>query len=345
MYQLGQWGETRYDGVVVQGGKLTLPQNLKFTPENFGTSIWTMGTPDRSSHEFLNGNNDTYTYSASGNVTGTPVTTNGVTPGGDIRQFYGSYNYWYEEQELGTPGYVSYNATAIGSTPATNNTLDWIANQWGKFDPGIYNAADSTSDGYANGLGPNGGAPAYVTAGGGPGTYGGAPWRVNFTVTPTQLAAASYKYVDLSVGLAGSDASLTASLNGHGETWHGINGTDSMVRSGVAGIYNFVVFEFPIGDLTAAGTADQITFSVSQTYGVSYDAMRFELSTTGANPSTTKWYDYSYVSGSTQIDPNDAVGLSATDVFTPEPGSLAILAVALIALMRPSRTRSNRPAN
>ena len=123
MYELGQWGETRIDGVQVQNGQVTIPQNAKFTPENFGTAapIWTIGTPNRSSNEFMNGHTAT---------------------GADQRQFYGAYDFWAEEQALGTPGYVSYNATAttIGGVaePATNNPNDWIANQWQTFDPGDF---------------------------------------------------------------------------------------------------------------------------------------------------------------------------------------------------------------
>ena len=87
LYQLGQWGETRVDGVQVQNGQVTIPQNVKFTPENFGPSapIWTIGTPNRSSNEFMNGHNAT---------------------GADQRQYYGAYDFWAEEAALGTPGYV-----------------------------------------------------------------------------------------------------------------------------------------------------------------------------------------------------------------------------------------------
>jgi hypothetical protein len=55
-YILGQWGEIRVDGVSVATHKPTvLP--MTFTPENFGSAppVWTIGTPDRSSHEFLHG--------------------------------------------------------------------------------------------------------------------------------------------------------------------------------------------------------------------------------------------------------------------------------------------------
>src|SRR5262249_9805795 len=154
--------------------QVVFPQNVQFTPENFGTAapIWTIGTPDRSAHEFLNG------HATSANP--------GVSSGGDLRQFYGAYDYWAEEQTLGNPGKVVYYATAVGSTPATNDPNKWIANQWQKFNPGLYDSANSTTDNYSNI------APAYVMAAGGPGTYTGAPWEVHFTCTPTQLNQGQY---------------------------------------------------------------------------------------------------------------------------------------------------------
>ncbi len=59
IYELGQWGESRFDGVQISGTQTTVPTNAKFTPENFGTAppIWTIGTPNRSANEFLNGHN------------------------------------------------------------------------------------------------------------------------------------------------------------------------------------------------------------------------------------------------------------------------------------------------
>ncbi|MGD0769617.1 MAG: polysaccharide lyase family protein [Tepidisphaeraceae bacterium] len=330
MYELGQWGETRVDGVVVSGGQISIPQNLKFTPENFGTAapIWTIGTPDRSDHEFLNGSNDTYTYAANGNVTATPVTTNGVTPGGDLRQYYGAYDYWAEEQSLGNPGKVVYYATAVGSTPATNNPLDWIANQFGTFHPGLYDASNSSTDNYANVC------PAYVTAGGGPSKYSGAPWQVHFTTTSAQSAQG--QYVVLSVGLADSEANLTVALNGHSQTWN-TNGenTDGMIRSGDAGIYQFLVFQFPTSDLLSAGSNDEFTFSVgTSSDGDMYDALRMEITNTSAAPSTTGWYDYDFVSGAPQVNANDAVGLAAVNEQIPEPASLGVLALGSILLVR-----------
>ena len=279
LYQLGQWGETRVDGVQTVGGITDIPSNLKFIPENFGTSapIWTIGTPDRSDHEFLNGS--------------ATAANTGVVTGGDLRQYYGDYDYWAEEQTLGTPGHVVYYATAVGATPATNNPLKWIANQWQKFNPGLYDSSNNTTDEYSKI------APAYVTAGGGPGTYTGAPWVVNFTTTTAQSTQGSF--VDLSVGLASTEANLTVSLNGHSETWTtGTSNTDGMTRSGDAGVYQMVVFEWPTSDLVAAGSQDQFTFSVNTTDGDMYDALRMEISSTGASPGVTGWHDYWYVNSS-----------------------------------------------
>src|SRR5208282_370538 len=132
----------------------------------------------------------------------------------DLREYYGAYDFWAEEAALGTPGYVSYNATAttIGGVaePATNNSNDWLATQWSTFDPGLYDSTNDTTDNYNNTC------PAYVTAGGGPANYHGAPWQVHFTATQSQISQG--QYVVLSVGLVAQDASLVVTLNGHSET-------------------------------------------------------------------------------------------------------------------------------
>ena len=38
IYELGQWGESRFDGVQVSANTITVPTNAKFKPENFGTA-------------------------------------------------------------------------------------------------------------------------------------------------------------------------------------------------------------------------------------------------------------------------------------------------------------------
>ena len=125
--------------------EFVFPQNVQFTPENFGTAapIWTIGTPDRSAHEFLNGHA----------TARTPVSARAAISG----SFKDRTIFWGEEQTLGNPGKVVYYATPVGSTPATNDPNKWIANQWRQFDPGLYDSANSTTDNYSNI------APAYVT--------------------------------------------------------------------------------------------------------------------------------------------------------------------------------------
>ena len=308
IYEGGQWGETRVDGVQVKDNQVTLPLGVKFTPENFGTAppIWTIGTPNRSANEFLNGHN---------------------ASGGDNRNYSGSYNYWAEMNYPNAPqndGKVVYYATAVGSTPATNNSNAWIANQWGSFDPALYDPANNTQDLYSTEV------PAYVNnyIAAHPGTtlanYGGSPWEVHFATTQAQINQG--QYVVLSVGLAANEGSLIVELNGHQEIWHyGGTNSDPMVRSGVAGRYEMLAFQFPTTDLLAAGpnNNNEFTFSVSQSEGVMYDALRMEITNTSASPATTGWNDYAYITGSnTQSGPVDSIGLSATQSFQQQAPSM-----------------------
>ena len=265
---------------------------------------------------------------------------NGQTAtGADLRQYYGAYDMWGEEQALGTPGYVSYNATATTingvAQPATNNPNNWIGTQWYTFDPGLYDSSNNTSDNYNNT------APAYVLAAGGPANYHGAPWQVHFTVTSAQEAQG--QFVVLSVALVALDASLTVSLNGHSETWsyNNFSPNDPMVRSGDAGFYQWAAFQFPTSDLNAAGLDDEFTFGVSAHQdGVMYDALRMEITNTSANPSTTGWYDYTYINGNTQIAQNDARALAADNSTLPEPASLAAIGLGTILLIPRGRRKS-----
>ena len=137
-------------------------------------------------------------------LTATPRCNPGVSPGGDLRQFYGGYDYWAEEQTLGNPGKVVYYATAVGSTPATNDPNKWIANQWQKFNPGLYDSANSTTDNYSNI------APAYVMAAGGPGTYTGAVG----SALHLHAGAAEPRAICCALGRIGSQRSQ---LDGHTE--------------------------------------------------------------------------------------------------------------------------------
>jgi hypothetical protein len=285
-YVLGEWGELRKDGITVATGGATTVPGLTFTPENFSSSapIWTIGTPNRTSHEFLRGH-------AAGGV--------------DDREYFGNWNYW--KDFAATNGAVVYYATAVGSHAATNNLDLWNYVQWVTFDPGlyagIYNAGDDTTDGYQYII------PSYVnTLPGASGTNGVTtptpPWQVHFTTTSAQQAQGQYTVV--SVALADTNGSLTANLNGRSITWNAINRNDATVRSGLSGYTQWVVFEFPTSMLNSAGSDNVLTFTVGN-QGVMYDAIRMEITNTSANPSTKNWHDYEYVNSTTYVPANDAV--------------------------------------
>jgi hypothetical protein len=291
-YVLGQYGELRVDGVSVTAGNTTSITGLTFKPENFSPSgdsaIWTIGNPTRSSNKFLHGKNN---YGDTGSCSGC-----------DDREYYGNWNYWADF--AANDGAVVYYATAVGSHAATNNLLAWNYNQWGQFDPGLYDAANDTTDNYVNTI------PTYVKSlPGASGTNGVTTpvpeWTVNFAATSAQMAQGSY--VDLSVALAAADASLTVSLNGKPITWHSINTNDAAIRSGFSGYTQWIVFEWPTSDLVSAGGDNVLTFSVSGGTGVMYDALRMEISAAGANPTTTNWHDYEYVTPTTYTAADDAV--------------------------------------
>lgn len=288
-YVLGQWGELRDDGISVTAGNTTKP-NLTFKPENFATysPIWTIGTPDRSAHEFLHGANN---YGNAGSCSGC-----------DDREYWGNWNYWSDFSA--NSGAVNYYATAVGSTPATNNLLKINYTQWGEFDPGLYDSANDTTDNYIYTI------PSYVKSlPGASGTNGVTttvpPWTINFAATSGQMAQGSY--VDLSVGVAATEGDVFASLNGHQIIWHRSNDSDAMVRSGLSGYYQWLVFEFPTSELVSAGGKNVLTLTTNTANGVMYDALRLEISPTGANPSTTGWHDYEYMTSTVDTPADDAV--------------------------------------
>jgi hypothetical protein len=292
-YVLGQWGELRRENVTV-GANQTTTVNATFTPENFGTSvpIWTIGTPDRSSHEFLHGSN---TY-------GNPASCNGC----EDREYWGTWNYW--QDFAATNGTQVYYATAVGSTPATDNPTAVNYNQWGTFDPqlyaGLYNVSDDTTDGY------NYIIPTYVASlPGATGTNGiqtpVPPLTIHFTTDATQLAQGQYAVV--SVALACTSNDVFATLNGQGLVWHAINGSDCAVRSGLSGYYQWIVFQWPTSALNAAGADNLLTLGSNHGYGVMWDAMRMEITGTSAAPSVTGWNDYEFLTGKTYTPANDTL--------------------------------------
>lgn len=277
VFEMGQWGEMRVDNVTVSAGQTTSVSQA-FVPENFGTTIFTIGTPDRSSHEFLHGHD-----------------SNGY----DQKNYWGSYNYW--QDFASNSGSVVYYATAVGSVSATNDLSQWNYNHWTVFDPGLYDASNSTTDNYVNEI------PSYVASlsnkSGTNGVTTKVPaWTIHFA-TPANFA--NYNYVELSVGLACNYGSYVTTLsNGTtsvSRTWSYSSSTysDCAIRSGLSGYYEWVVFEYPVSALNSTvGGDNTITISTSQTSGAMDDALRLELSTTTSAPTTTKWYDYEYVSTS-----------------------------------------------
>ena len=277
-YVLGQWGELRKDNVVVTANQTTAVGPLTFTPENFSTqpAVWAIGTPDRSAHEFLHG------HDAVGN---------------DLRNFQGAYNYWADFAP--NLGKQVYYATAVGSTPATNdlNKINYV--QWNTFNPGlyagVYNPNDLTTAGYSYIV------PSYVTN---PATQSTGGLAVHFTTTAAQASQGQYSVV--SAGLAGVEGSFIATLNGHQLIWHVIHNSDPMVRSGLSGYYQWVAFEWPTAYLNAPGTDNVLQFGVSQ-IGVMVDALRMEITNTSSDPLITNWHDYEYVSASKYTGANDTL--------------------------------------
>jgi hypothetical protein len=286
-YVLGQWGEHRQDNIAVSANQTTAVSGT-FMPENFGTAVpvWTIGTPDRSAHEFLHG------HDAAGN---------------DLRNFYGAFNFWADF--AATNGTQIYYATAVGSTPATNDLSKINYVQWGSFDPGlyggVYDAADDTTDGY------NSAIPAYVAAlPGATGTNGVTtplpPLTIHFTTNAAQQAQGSYAV--LSVGVACASNDVFATLNGQKVLiWHAINTSDAMVRSGQAGFYQWIVFQWPTTALNAAGADNVLLIQSNQVQGMMLDALRMEITSKSASPAVTGWNDYEFLTGSTYMPANDAV--------------------------------------
>jgi hypothetical protein len=310
VYDLDSWGELRHDGVTVTANQPTR-LSVRFNSENFsrGWPVWTIGIPDRSSHEFLHGRivdpidlDPQFDFDSKGkfgfdwfddlNWFGSRIQ--------DDREYWGNWNYWADF--AANNGAVIYYATPVGSTPATNDWSKWNYNQWHIFNPGlfagIYNASDDTTDGYKYIC------PAYV---GNCVTAIVPDWQVHFTTSKEQQAQGQYAV--LSVGLAATESSLTVSLNGNALTWPGYNhkNADAGVRSGLSGTYQWVVFQWPTSQLSAPGMDNVITFHVSRTQGDMYDALRMEITNTSADQTVTGWNDYEYVNATTYEAANDAI--------------------------------------
>jgi hypothetical protein len=270
-YNLGtHWGLYHIDNVNV--GTTNLTVNGTFAPRNFGTagSIWSIGVPDRSAHEFNHG------HSSGG--------------GFDIKDYIGYVNYW---QDLATnSGKVVYT---IGTSVPY---FDWEFTQHGSFYPnlyaGVYGGSTSGTNGYDYIT------PQYVITGAAaegktPAKYTGPAWEVHFKTTAAQLAQGSY--VLISINLAANDtSSLQLQLNGtHGRSllWYPRLGSDPEERSGVAGYNNYAVFQFNTADLQPAGTDNVLTLYASGS--TMYDALKMEISPNSADPAGTGWPEYDWL--------------------------------------------------
>ena len=311
VYNLGGWGELRHDGITVTAHHATR-LSVPFSSENFGSArpVWKIGTPDRSSHEFLHGriidpidldrqfdfdskrDFDSLWFDDRLDRFGSRVQ--------DDREFWGNWNYW--DDFAANNGAVIYYATPVASTPATNDWTKWNYNQWHIFNPGlfagIYNASDDTTDGYKYIC------PVYV---GNCVTAIVPDWQVHFTTSPDQQAQG--QYAALSVGLAATESSMTVSLNGNPLVWPGFNhkNADAGVRSGFSGTYQWAVFQWPSSQLNPPGMDNVITFHVSRTQGVMYDALRMEITNNSADHTVTGWNDYEFITTGTYEPANDAI--------------------------------------
>jgi hypothetical protein len=310
VYHFGQFGEYRNDSVVVAANVTTTVPTINFEPETVGTVLGTIGTPDRSSHEFLHGANTV-------NYPDQPL-------GFDDREYYGNWNYWLDWQYTAAPGAPVYYLTNGPGYSATNNPLAWNYAHWSGYNPALYGGAYSTTDvstdAYQTYPGNPGTIPAYVaTLSGHSGTNGAntelPPWQIHFA-TPSG-GIGSNQYVILTVGYSASQGGEKVTLNGTTPliyTPPSADDSDAIERSGLSGVYQFVVYQWPISDLNAAGDDNIITTQFNATSGtdsqISDDALTVSLSPTSAQPSVTGWNDYQFIAAAgagTTTKVNDAV--------------------------------------
>jgi rhamnogalacturonan endolyase len=306
VWDFGKWGEYRQDNVVVTAGNTNTVPAIGFVPENFGTVVGTIGTPDRSSHEFLHG---AYTQDYADGPKGY-----------DDREYYGAWNYWADWANSPVPGAPVYNLTDGPGYTATNDPLKWNYAHWGGFNPGLYggacSASDDTTDAYTyvgcTSLGDQVGIPAYVnTLPGHSGTNGvntpTPPWQVHFA---TPSGASSQAFVVLSLALSSSQGKETVTLNGNSLSYTPPSAfnSDAIERSGLSGYTQWVAFQWPTSLLNAEGADNVITTQVS---GVnsnnSDDALRLELTNISADPAMTNWHDYYFVTSGKTTPASDTV--------------------------------------
>ena len=200
-----------------------------------------------------------------------------------------------------------YNATDGPAGPATNDLNQWNYNQWQTFDPGlyggVYQSSDDKTDGYTFAIPPY--VAALPTHAGTNGVTTRTPvWTVHFA-SPQNVTDNAFAV--LSVSLAAAEASLTATLNGQPLVWHVANASDAAVRSGLSGYTQWIAYQWDTSVLKPAGQDNVLTFAVSQTQGVEYDALRMELTNNTADPAVRGWNDYEFLYKTTDTKPNDAI--------------------------------------
>ena len=310
VYEFGQFGEYRNDSIVVVANQTTTAPTITFQPETVGTVLGTIGTPDRSSHEFLHGANTV-------NFPDQPL-------GFDDREYYGNWNYWLDWANTAVPGAPVYYLTNGPGYTATNNPLAWNYAHWNGYNPalyaGAYSTTDVSTDAYQTYPGNPGTIPAYVaTLPGHSGTNGAntqlPPWQIHFA-TPSG-GVGNNQYVILTAGYSASQGGEKVSLNGTTPliyTPPSKDNSDAIERSGLSGVYQFVVYQWPISALNAAGQDNVITTQFNATSGtdsqISDDALTVSLSATSAQPSITGWNDYQFIAATgagTTTPVNDAV--------------------------------------
>jgi hypothetical protein len=309
VYQLGQFGEYRNDSIVVAANLNTTVPPITFQPETVGTVIGTIGIPDRSSHEFLHG-----AYTA--NYPDGPL-------GFDDREYYGNWNYWLDWEYTASPGAPVYYLTDGPGYTATNNPLAWNYAHWNGYNPalygGAYSSTDVSSDAYQTYPGNPGTIPAYVASlPGHTGTNGATtplpPWQIHFA-TPSG-GAGSNLYVVLTVGYSASQGGEKVALNGTTALTYtppSSDNSDAIERSGLSGVYQHVVYQWPIADLNPSGQDNVITTQYNgggTNSEDSDDALTVSLSPTSAQPSVTGWHDYQFIAAAgagTTTAVNDAV--------------------------------------
>ncbi|MGD0283931.1 MAG: autotransporter-associated beta strand repeat-containing protein, partial [Dissulfurispiraceae bacterium] len=119
----GVYREATFDNIVVSAGGTTNAGNLTWTPDISGKGVWQIGTFDRSSGEFHNGNNYN-NYISTFDFTkdfphGVSYTVNSANPFNDTQNWRAN---WPLYQQNPSQDFYSVNFN-LASAPATNSTV------------------------------------------------------------------------------------------------------------------------------------------------------------------------------------------------------------------------------